>query len=30
MADRVMRLGGGRIVGIEENPHRISAKEVSW
>lgn len=30
MADRVMRLGGGRIIGIEENAHRISASEVSW
>jgi putative ABC transport system ATP-binding protein len=30
MADRVMRLGGGRIVGIDQNAHRISASEVSW
>ena len=30
MADRVMRLGGGRIVAIERNVRRLSAEEVSW
>jgi putative ABC transport system ATP-binding protein len=30
MADRVIRLGGGRIVGVEENPRRLSPEEVSW
>jgi putative ABC transport system ATP-binding protein len=30
MADRVLRLGGGRIVGEERNPHRLSADEVRW
>jgi putative ABC transport system ATP-binding protein len=30
MADRVMRLAGGRIVGIECNAHRLRAEEVSW
>ncbi len=30
MADRVMRLAGGRIVGIERNVHRLTAQEVSW
>jgi putative ABC transport system ATP-binding protein len=30
MADRVMRLGGGRIVGIEHNVRRVSAEEVTW
>jgi putative ABC transport system ATP-binding protein len=30
MADRVLRLGGGRIVGEERNPHRLSAEEVRW
>lgn len=30
MADRVLRLGGGRIVGEERNSHRLSPEEVSW
>jgi putative ABC transport system ATP-binding protein len=30
MADRVLRLGGGRIVGEERNARRLSADEVSW
>ena len=30
MADRVLRLGGGRIVGEERNPYRLSAEEVRW
>jgi putative ABC transport system ATP-binding protein len=30
MADRVLRLGGGRIVGEERNPHRLSPDEVRW
>jgi putative ABC transport system ATP-binding protein len=30
MADRVLRLGGGRIVGEERNPKRLSADEVRW
>ena len=30
MADRVLRLSGGRIVGEERNPVRLSAEEVSW
>src|SRR5579859_2744670 len=30
MADRVIKLGGGRIVGEERNPHRLSAEEVHW
>ncbi len=30
MADRVLRLGGGRIVGEERNAHRLSADEVHW
>jgi putative ABC transport system ATP-binding protein len=30
MADRVLRLGGGRIVGVERNTHRLSSEEVSW
>jgi len=30
MADRVLKLGGGRIVGEERNPHRLSADEVRW
>ncbi|MDN4983016.1 ABC transporter ATP-binding protein [Bradyrhizobium arachidis] len=30
MADRVLRLGGGRIVGEERNTHRLSAEEVRW
>lgn len=30
MADRVLRLGGGRIVGEEKNPRRLSPDEVRW
>lgn len=30
MADRVLRLGGGRIVGEERNPRRLSAEDVKW
>jgi putative ABC transport system ATP-binding protein len=30
MADRVLRLGGGRIVSEERNPHRLSPDEVRW
>jgi len=30
MADRVLRLGGGRIVGEERHAHRLSAEEVRW
>ena len=30
MADRVLRLSGGRIVSEERNPRRLSAEEVSW
>jgi putative ABC transport system ATP-binding protein len=30
MADRVLRLGGGRIVGEERNTRRLSAEEVRW
>jgi putative ABC transport system ATP-binding protein len=30
MADRVLRLGGGRIVGIERNTRRLKAEELSW
>jgi putative ABC transport system ATP-binding protein len=30
MADRVLRLGGGRIVGIERNVRRLSPEELSW
>lgn len=30
MADRVLRLAGGRIVGEERNARRLSADEVSW
>lgn len=30
MADRVLKLGGGRIVGEERNPHRLTADEVRW
>lgn len=30
MADRVLRLGGGRIVGEDRNAHRLSANEVRW
>ena len=30
MADRVLRLGGGRIVGVDYNEHRLSPEELSW
>jgi putative ABC transport system ATP-binding protein len=30
MADRVLRFGGGRIVGEERNDRRLSAEEVRW
>jgi putative ABC transport system ATP-binding protein len=30
MADRVLRLGGGRIVGMERNLRRLSPEELSW
>jgi putative ABC transport system ATP-binding protein len=30
MADRVLRLGGGRIVGEEHNARRLSPEEVRW
>ncbi|HLT02207.1 MAG TPA: ABC transporter ATP-binding protein [Geminicoccaceae bacterium] len=30
MADRVIRLGDGRIQGIERNPTRLSPSELSW
>jgi putative ABC transport system ATP-binding protein len=30
MADRVLRLGGGRIVGEERNPRRLTPDEVRW
>jgi putative ABC transport system ATP-binding protein len=30
MADRVLRLGGGRIVAIERNARRLSPEELSW
>ncbi len=30
MADRVLRLGGGIIVGVEKNPRRLSPEEVHW
>ena len=30
MADRVLRLGGGRIVGSELSPRRLSPEELSW
>jgi len=30
MADRVLKLGGGRIVGEEHNPRRLSPEEVRW
>ena len=30
MADRVLRLGGGRIVGEERNAHRLTPDEVRW
>jgi putative ABC transport system ATP-binding protein len=30
MADRVLHLGGGRIVGEDKNPRRLSPEEVRW
>jgi putative ABC transport system ATP-binding protein len=30
MADRVLRLGGGRIVGVERNARRLSPEEMRW
>jgi len=30
MADRVIRLGDGRIVGIETNAHKVSPSELTW
>jgi hypothetical protein len=30
MADRVLRMGGGRIVSIEINPRRIAPEELVW
>lgn len=30
MADRVIRLGNGRVAGIERNAHKISPAELSW
>jgi putative ABC transport system ATP-binding protein len=30
MAHRVLRLGGGRIVAIDVNPHRLTPDELSW
>src|SRR5690606_1953601 len=30
MADRVIRLGDGRILGIERNPTKLSPSELSW
>ena len=30
MADRVLRLGGGRIVGEQLNAHRLAPEEVRW
>ncbi len=30
MADRILRLGGGRILGEERNAHRLSPEEVHW
>jgi len=30
MADRVIRLGDGRIVGVERNAHKIRPSELSW
>jgi putative ABC transport system ATP-binding protein len=30
MADRVLRLRGGRIVAIESNPQRLSPQELNW
>ena len=30
MADRVLKLGGGRIVGEQRNPRRLSPEELRW
>ena len=30
MADRVLHLGGGRLVGEEKNARRLSPEEVRW
>jgi predicted ABC-type transport system involved in lysophospholipase L1 biosynthesis ATPase subunit len=30
MADRVLRMGGGRIVSIEINPHRVDPEVLAW
>jgi putative ABC transport system ATP-binding protein len=30
MADRVLRLGGGRIVGVSRNAQRLRPEELSW
>ena len=30
MADRVWRFANGRMAGIEENPRKLSASELSW
>lgn len=30
MADRILHLGGGRIVRIERNPHKLHPAELSW
>src|SRR5690606_867433 len=30
MADRVVRLGDGRILSIESNPHKLSPSELKW
>jgi putative ABC transport system ATP-binding protein len=30
MADRIVHLSGGRIVSIERNPHKKSARELRW
>ena len=30
IADRVLKLAGGRIVGEERNPRRLSPEEIRW
>ena len=30
MADRVLRMGGGRIVSVEVSPRRISPEDLAW
>lgn len=30
MADRVLRMGGGRVVSAEVNPHRLTPEELVW